>query len=145
MSKKSINVLLSILSDMLDLSEENLGKAEEFIKQLLPDTMTVGGRTCKIISYLQKKKKHVNGNTMANRTKELKANLGKKECRHILKHQGDIPAQLREKVFFVFTDWRHPVYSEEIACVCWDGGCWVRLWRWIGRDWNGDDRVLRCE
>ena len=34
MSKKSINVLLSILSDMLDLSEENLGKAEEFINKV---------------------------------------------------------------------------------------------------------------
>ena len=139
MSKKSINVLLS------NLSEENLGKAEEFIKQLLPDTMTVGGRTYKIISFPHEEEKLDDGNTMVNRAKELKANLDEKEGQHILDHQGDIPAQLRGKVLFVFTDWRHPVYSEEIACVCWDGGCWVQDWRWIGRDWNGDDRVLRCE
>ena len=119
--------------------------SEECIKQLLPDTMTVGGRTYKIINFPQEKEEYVNGNTIINRTKKLKANLGEKECRHIKDHQGDIPAQLRGKVFFVFTDWRRPGDSEGFADVYWDGGCWVQGWHWIGHEWAGDGRVLSCE
>ena len=125
----------------------NTGKVKDFCDQLLkdtlPTTMTVGGRTYDILGFLEKGETSVVGSTMVERAKKMSAHLGEDDGQHILNHQGDIPAALRGKVVFVFTDWRHPGDSENVACIHWNGVRWVRDWRMLDGVWGGGGRVLR--
>lgn len=129
------------------ISSENTGKVTKFCDELvqssIPTTMTVGGRTYEILGFLGGDEKSVSGHTMVKRAKEKQAHLGKDDGQHLLDHQEEIPAALRGKIVFVFTDWRDPDYSECVACVSWDDDRWVQYWDWIVHDWGGGDRVLR--
>lgn len=113
------------------------------MKDMLPTTMTIAGRTYDILGFLQGDEKSVVGHTMVDRAKELNANLGEDDGRHILEHQADIPVALRGKVAFVFTDWRHPDDSERVYYVYWDDDRWVEHWDWLSDDFHGHCRVLR--
>ncbi|MBI5729092.1 MAG: hypothetical protein HY983_02540 [Candidatus Magasanikbacteria bacterium] len=117
--------------------------AEELLKSGLPTAMTIGGRAYDILGFLQEDEQSVKGDVMVGRAKELKAHQGKEEREHLLKHQGDIPAALRGKVAFVFTDDRRPGDPELVYCVCWGVDRWVECWGWLGLDWCGNYRVLR--
>ena len=118
----------------------NTGK----VKDAIPTTMTVGGRTYDLLGFLQGDEKQVVGHTMVARAKEMSANLGEEDGQHILKHQADIPEALRGKVYFVFTDWRDPGGSENVACLYWDDDRWVQFWDWLDSgSWGGGGRVLR--
>jgi len=125
----------------------NTGKVKEFCDGLLndaiPTEMTVGGRTYDLLGFLQGDEKSVVGHTMVERAVEMEANLGKEDGEHILEHQGDIPEELRGKVYFVFTDWRHPDDSDSVFFVYWGDDRWVRDWDWLDDRWFGNDRVLR--
>ncbi len=125
----------------------NTGKVKEFCDQLLkdalPTTMTVGGRTYDILGFLEEGETSVVGSTMVVRAKEMSAHLGKDDGQHLLDHQEDIPEALRGKVAFVFTAWRHPVNPENVAYVNWSGDRWVQNWNGLGSGWSGRDRVLR--
>jgi len=129
------------------ISSDNTGKVKEFcdilVKDALPTTVTVGDRTYEIPSFLRGDEKSVVGHTMVERAKEMSAHLGADDGQYLLDHQQDIPVALRGKVAFVFTDWRHPVDSDDVCYVCWDGDQWVRSWDWLDDGWGGDDRVLR--
>lgn len=131
------------------ISSDNTGAVREFAKTLanvLPATITVGGRTYDLLGFLQVDKKSVKGRrTMVLRVKEMNANLGKEECEHLLKYQDDIPVALRGKVVFVFTDWHHPDGSVDVAYVDWDEGSqrWIQNWFWLGYGFDGCARVLR--
>lgn len=107
------------------------------------DIMTVGGRTYDILGFLRGDERSVVGSTMVSRAKEMSAHLGKEDREHILAHQAEIPVGLRGKVAFVFTDDRHPVGSEGVYYVCWNGDRWVEGWGWLAFGWDGRDRVLR--
>ena len=117
--------------------------SEECIKQLLPDTMTIGGRTYDILPILKVKGKMVKGDTMVEQAKEMNAHLGKDDRNHLLTHQSEIPVALRGKVAFVFTDDRRLDDSEDVYCVDWNGAHWVTDWGWLGSDWGDNCRVLR--
>jgi hypothetical protein len=117
--------------------------AEKLVKAALPTEMTVGGRSYDILGILEGEEKSVLGHTMVGRAKEKRAHNGRKERGHLLKHQTEIPAALRGKVVFVFTDDRHPADLEYVYCVCWDGGRWVESWGWLGIHWGDHVRVLR--
>lgn len=108
----------------------------------LPTTMTVGGRTYELLGFLKGDEQRVVGYKMVDRAKEMQANLGEEDGQHILKHQAEIPAELRGKVFLVFTEWRRPDSSEDVACVDWSDDRWVQDWHWIGDGlWDGVGRV----
>lgn len=111
--------------------------AEELIVAGLPTEMTIGGRAYDILSFLRGDEKSVPGNTMVERAKEMKANQGKEEREHLLKHQGDIPAALRGEIVFVFTDDRHPGNPEDVYYVYWGGDRWVTDWDWLDGGWFG--------
>lgn len=106
--------------------------------------MTVGGRTYEILGFLKGDEKSVIGHVMVDRAKEMSANLGKDDGEHVLKYQNEIPAALRGKVAFVFTDCRRPGDPERVRDIYWSGDRWVGDWdRLDGVNWNGIDRLLR--
>ncbi len=126
----------------------NMGKVREFcdhlLKDALPTEMTVGGQTYEILDFLKGDEESVAGHIMVDRAKEMNANLGKDDGKHILKHQYEIPLPLREKVAFVFPDWRHPASPEHASYVYWNGVKWAQRWGWLSvSNWDGRDRVLR--
>ncbi len=130
------------------VSSDNTAVVREFAKTLanvLPTTMTLGGRVYDLLGFLRGDEKSVRSTTMVERVKEMNANLGQDDGQHLLDHQDEIPVVLRGKVVFVFTDWRHPGVSEHVACVVWGGDSrrWVQDWNWLVYGWGGNGRVLR--
>ncbi len=117
--------------------------AESLVKSALPSEITVGGRTYEILSFLREGETSVDSNTMVERAKEIGAHLGQEDGEFLLAHQNEIPAVLRDKIIFVFTDWRNPGDRERVACVDWDADCWYQDWVWLDDDWDGCYRVLR--
>ncbi len=118
--------------------------ARELTEKALPTKMTIGDRTYEILCFLRGEETSVVGYTMVDRAKEMNAHLGQDDGEYILKHQDEIPASLRGKVGFVFTDWRRPVNPGDVCYVYWDGDRWVRYWHWLDDDyWDGGDRFLR--
>jgi len=118
--------------------------AQGLIEKALPKEMIVGGRAYEILGFLREGEKSIVGHTMVERAKEMNANLGEDDGQHLLNRQGGIPVALRGKAVFVFPGLRDADAPESACCVCWDGGRWVRNWRWLGGDsWDGHDRLLR--
>lgn len=109
----------------------------------LPTEMTIADRIYDILGFLRGDEKSVVGHTMVERAKEMNANLGEDDGQHLLDHQSEIPVALRDKVVFVFTDWRHPDSSGHVYYVYWDDDRWVEDWGWLGDDFDEDCRVLR--
>lgn len=113
------------------------------LRRKLHTEMTIGGRTYDILSFLREDEESVLGLTMVGRAQKMNAHQGKEEREHLLKHQHEIPAALRGKVVFVFTDDRRPDSSVQVYCVCWGGGRWVEGWCSLTGSWDGLNRVLR--
>lgn len=106
--------------------------------------MTIKDRSYDLLSFLTGNEKSVNGHTVVARAKtSLSAHLGEDDGQHILRYQHEIPAVLRGKAFFVFTDWHHPSDHSLIACVDWSGGQWVLYWGWLGSNWDNKHLLLR--
>ena len=129
------------------ISSDNTGKVKEFcdqfLKEAMPTSFTVGDRTYDMLSPLRGDEKSVVGHEMVQRAKEMNAHLGQDDGQYLLDNQQDIPVSLRGKVAFVLTEWRHPDVSENVYYVFWCGGRWVRSWDWLGGVWSDFDRVLR--
>lgn len=118
--------------------------AELIVGDTIPCEITVGCRTYEVLPVLREGDGGtVNGDTMITRAKEMSANLGEKDGQHLLAHQAEIPASLRGKVAFVFTDWRRPDDFRHVASVYWDGGRWIQSWYWLGCGFSAGYRVLR--
>ena len=123
----------------------------------IPTIMAVGNRTYEILPFLQEGE-IVNASeirdAVVSRVKGMNANLGKDDARFILKHQDKIPAILRGKVVFVFTDWP-ALNGLYIHCIqygggpTWRGTCcdaWLiteKSWGWQSNNIHGVARVLR--
>lgn len=116
----------------------NTGKVKAFCDELvasaLPTEMTIGGITYDILGFLREGETLTGGDVMVGRAKEVNANLGREDCDHLLKHQDEIPAILRGRVVFVFTDYRRPDGRESVAYVVWRGARWIQRWSWLGFD-----------
>ena len=130
------------------INPENTGKVREFcdqlIKDFLPTEITVGNRTYEVLPVLREGDGGVvKGDVMVERAKKMNANLGSDDGQHLLDHQDEIPEALRGKVVFIFTDWRHPAYSEGVYYVHWNGDRWVGPWYWLDNDFFDVCRVLR--
>lgn len=117
--------------------------AETLVQSALPTEMVIAGRTYEVLSFLKGDEESVVGHTMVERAKEMKANLGKEDCDHLLAHQDEIPAILRGKVVFVFSGMRDPGVSQRVAYLYWGVGGWDQYWDWLGGGWYGRGRLLR--
>mgnify|MGYP000898400436 FL=1 len=129
------------------INSANTGKVKELcdalVKSGLHTEVTIEGRTYDILGLLREGETSVVGHEMVTRAKGMSAHLGQDDGEHILKYQDQIPASLRGKVVFVFTDWRRPGSSELVYCVYWNGDRWVRDWLLLVDRWHGHVRVLR--
>lgn len=114
------------------------------VSDTLPTEIKVGDRTYKPLGFLKGDEKSIVGYEMVKRAKEMSAHLGEDDGEYLLNHQQDIPENIRDKVCFVFTNWRHPDGSDFVCSICWNDGCWVRYWFGLDYDeWNGCGRLLR--
>lgn len=122
-------------------------KAEKQAEPELPTEITVGGVTYEIFSFLREGEDYISGEAMVKRAKRMNANLGQEDCEFLLAHEDEIPVVLRNKVSFVFPDWRRLCDCEErvarVACVRWgNDGSWSQDWDYF-HDWSRDFRLLR--
>lgn len=128
------------------INSNNIERVKEFcdklINDIFPTRMTVGGRVYEIRSFLKAKEEYISGNAMIARANAMGDNLGKEEAEHILRYSGDIPASLRGKVKFVFTDWRKPGGPGDVYCARWEISQWVGYWHWLSDNWDASYRVL---
>lgn len=129
------------------ISSDNTEAVRRFVQKLAEDTlpkeMTIGGRTYELIVFLREDEKRVRSKTLFERAAAMNAILGEGDGRFILKHQDDIPSQLRGKVSFVFPDW-NDCGEESVNDVSWNGSSWTQRQFWYpGVDWGGWDRLLR--
>ena len=132
---RSVSHLQKALGDVLFnvlISSDNTSAVREFAQKLLegamPTTMTIAGRTYDLLGFLKGDETIVRDTTIVAWARREMANLGKDDGKHILEHQDEIPIALRGKVAFVFTDWRNPDGSEDVAFLCWYDGRWVQHW-----------------
>ena len=109
----------------------------------LPDKMTLGDVTYKILPFLKKGEKSITSDTMTSLAEDRIANLGEEDCRHLLEHQDQIPPPLQGEVFFIFPAWRTAPDSLSVACVRWDGRRWYQHWYRLDHIRSSLPRVLR--
>lgn len=151
-----IDTLLSAAHLRRELGEELFGAivssnntaavrklAKELVNASLPTEMTLGGVTYEILSLLKGDDGCVDGDTMVEQAKQMQAHLGEYDCRHLLKHQAEIPVALRGNVDFVFTDWRFAGGPGYVSNVGWSGESWILGSGTPGPDWGSNYRVLR--
>ncbi len=132
------------------ISSDNTGKVKEFcdglLRDMMPTEMTICGRTYEILSFLEGNERDVAGHTMVRRSHKMGAHLGENDGYYLLDHQVGIPTILRGKVFFVFTDWRHPDYPECVYCIDWRerSQCWFKGYiSLVSGRWGNNARLLR--
>ena len=114
--------------------------ADVKLEDNLPRTMTIGDRVYEVLSFLQKGENQVDGPVMVKRAKEMSANLGEDDGQYLLKHQQDIPVIFYNvRIFFVFTDWRHPNNSDSVCYIAESDGQFVSDWEWL----NGQEKFGR--
>ena len=111
----------------------------------LPTEMTVGDRTYEIINFLEDSEESVRGEAMVARATIGYAHLGEKHGRHLLEHQDEIPIVLRDRVVFVFTDWRNPDHNKLVSCVYWHADHWRQRWDNLDNNFHSTDRILRLK
>lgn len=122
------------------INSVNTGKIMKFCEDLVASmiVMTIGGRNYDLLTLQGE-----SGDDMVTCAKNAGAHSGKWEREHFLKHQKEIPANLRELIF-VFTD-DHPVggNSEDVCFVHWSEGHWVGYWDYQREDYKGVFRFPR--
>lgn len=95
-----------------------------------------------LVEFLKPGEDQVDGTVMADRAKELNANLGQKYAEWMLEHQDRIPAKFRQfYLSFPGTVWRGSGGDRIVPFLYWDGDQWYLSFSW--RDWYSDDRLLR--
>ena len=112
----------------------------------IPASLDFEVKDLKLIEFLDEGESYINGEELRKRAKELKANLGIKDCEFVLENQSEIPEELR-KYFLVFsgTVLRSPGGNLQVAYLCWLGDCWVLDFRWLGYYFLGFVRLASCE
>ena len=93
--------------------------------------------------FLKEGEDCVNGDVMRERAKKLGPMLGERHARALLEQQERIPEAWR-KFYLVFprTVWRVRDGRLGVSYLRWFGGGWYLLFRWFGRDFRRDDRVV---
>ncbi len=109
----------------------------------LPSEMTVGGITYEFVAFLREGEKMVNGDTVVERAEEMNAHLGPVDGKHLLKYQRDIPEILKNKVYFVFTDWYFSGNPPDLCCIYCLGDFWVEDRKCVDEYFLGDAQLLR--
>lgn len=109
----------------------------------LPTEFTIGDHIYELVPFLKEDESYVSGDVLVERAKELNANLGVEDDQFMLKHQDEIPQELRGKLYLVFPGWRDPSRPRYVACLdWWVGGRWCQRW-YLGSRWDGRARLVR--
>lgn len=97
-----------------------------------------------LVEFLKPGENSVGGNVMADRAKELGANLGQKNAEWLEQNQDRIPAKFRQ-FYLVFpgTVWQGPYGDRCVPYLCWVGGRWRLSLGRLKRGWRSSDRLLR--
>lgn len=97
------------------------------------------------IGFLDGSKTYVNGKTMRERAKKLKAEFSLVDGIYMLEHQDKIPAEMRGKQYIVLsgTLLRGSGGRLRMACLYGDGSQWRLRFCWIKNDWCGCSRLPR--
>jgi hypothetical protein len=132
------------------LHPSNTGRVKALCDMLVLEssTLIVGNRTYDILSLIHDGEDSVSGEVFVGRAETTGASLDSEDCKYILDHQSDIPVVLRERAQFVFTNLRHHLDEEFVACVVWggefrSGDCWKVEWcRFRGPGYKSDNLSL---
>lgn len=108
-----------------------------------PTEFTISGRTYELVPFLKEGESYISGHTMVERAKELNASLGEEDGQFILKHQDEIPVELRGKICLVFTGWSDHSSLNFVAYLYWDGSRWSQYWHWLVSYWDVSFRLVR--
>jgi hypothetical protein len=139
-----------------------LSPSQRFVPHLLPEwehemiedvepTLAPGAKLSFPSFFRETDGGRVDGPTMRNRAKEMKANYGLSDAPVILGLDGKglstIPAELRGKVYIVLagTVLRDSGGSLFVPYLCWNGDAWVVDFDLLSIDWHDFDRLVSCE
>jgi len=97
-----------------------------------------------IVEFLKSGESSVKGEVMAQRAKELNANLGQHHAEYLLEHQELISTEWRGRYYLTFpgTVWRGSGGDRFVPCLHWGGDGWCLDWRWLGLGWSGGARLV---
>lgn len=93
---------------------------------MMPSTIILGGRTYELMSLLRSGETRISVDVMRRRTAQMNAASCGNHARWLLKHQRDIPPNLRNKVAFLFSDWESYAGRGRVGIVYWQPDC--RVW-----------------
>ena len=97
-----------------------------------------------LVSFLRRREDHVSGETMRERAKKEKANLGQRQAEWLLEHQEEIPSDW-QNYYLVFpgTVWQASGDDLGVPGLCWHGDGWYLSFGWLEDDWRFNDRLVR--
>lgn len=97
-----------------------------------------------LVEFLKPGESNVKGNVMADRAKELGANLGQKHAEWLEKNQDRIPVKFRQfYLIFPGTVWQGPDGNRGVPRLSWYGDRWRLGFYGLGSGWYSSDRLLR--
>ena len=112
--------------------------------ELLQDVKYKAGEVqLKLVEFFKPGESSVRGDVMAERAKELGANLGQKHAEFLLENQHLIPVKFR-KFYLTFpgTVWRDLHGDRRVLYLLWCGGRWCLNFEWLKSVWHGYGRLL---
>lgn len=97
-----------------------------------------------LVAFLEEGEGSVGGEEMVRRARQLQANGGQRQAKHLLAHQAGIPEEFRNyALVFTQTIWRYRGGDRYVPYLCWHGGRWDLYVRWLGNFFNRRYRLLR--
>lgn len=121
-----------------DMAKEDKWKLESDLEY------EAGEVTLELVKFLKPGENWVKGTVMAERSKELGANLGQKHAEALLENQHLIPEKWR-KYYLVFPGsvWQRRDGDRTVSYLHWSGEQWCLDFYWLDDDFYSDYRVLR--
>jgi len=122
-----------------DMKRENNWKLESDLEYQAGEEVTL-----ELCEFLKPGESCVKGTVMAERAKELGANLGQKHAETLLENQHLTPKEWRS-FYFVFpgTVWRDSYGGRRVPYLFWFDERWGLGFLWLEFDWDSGGRLLR--
>lgn len=114
---------------------------------VIEDTLSRLIKGVEFIRFLESGEVYVSGEVMRGRAVKLGCNLGIADAVWFLENQALIPEELQGNAYIAFpgTLLRDSDGLLRVPYVDWDGDRWILLFRWLGYDWDGHDRLVSCK
>lgn len=114
--------------------------------ELLEDVepTVVDAAKLELVAFLREDESSTNGEELARRAIELKANLGQRDAERLLESQHLIPVGWRgNTLVFPGTKWRHPDGYRLVLYLDWRGEQWRPNFSRLELAWLPYDRLVR--